>query len=318
MLTNAKRTEMLYSLLSYMLPNDRAEEFGFSTDPNQRIILAYTNQTPRPETKTVMYFSFKDEPYKQAISDPHHYNKNNEEVLEHMRQITLTVDVYSKVVPIGTANDVVHWLNSALISEMYEDWQRATGWSAVIENIEPIIDLSYLLESNVWNNRCQLVIKLNYRDSTVMAKTYFTRVPLDLEDLPNSINYQVILMGLQRNGGDIADQSIYVGTGIYITRADDSNAMGYEININIETDSSLEGWTARFQLEDLAWDFDDITSKHLPLIITAEQSKLLPVGTSYGAMVLYDENGLRKTVMRNIPVYIYPQLVSQREGEEHE
>lgn len=318
MLTNAKRVEMCYSLLSAMLPEDVATHFGFDANPEKRIFLSYTNQTPRPDSKTVMYFSMKDEAYKQARSDPHHYNKNNEEVLEHMRQITLTVDVYSKVVPIGTANDVVHWLNSALISDMYEDWQRETGWSAVIENIELMPDLSYLLESNVWNNRCQLVIKLNYRDSTVMSKMYFTRVPLDLEDLPNSINYQVILMGLHRNGGDIADQSIYVGTGIYITRADDSNAMGYEININIETDLSLEGWTARFQLEDLAWDFDDITSKHLPLIITAEQSKLLPVGTSYGAMVLYDENGLRKTVMRNIPVYIYPQLVSQREGEGNE
>ena len=29
--------------------------------------------------------------------------------------------------------------------------------------------------------------------------------------------------------------------------------------------------------------------------------------------VLYDENGLRKTVMRNVPVYIYPQLVSKRD-----
>lgn len=316
MLTNAQRVEMCYSLLSAMLPEERAIEFGFDVKPEKRIFLAYTNQTPRPDSKTVMYFSIKDEPYKQARSDPHHYNKNNEEVLEHMRQITLTVDVYSKVVPIGAANDVVHWLNSALISEMYEDWQRQTGWSAVIENIELMPDLSYLLESNVWNNRCQLVIKLNYRDITAMSKVSFTRVPLDLEDVRNSVNYQVILMGLQTNEGDISDQSLYVGTGIYITRADDSNAMGYEINIDIETSLSLEGWTARFQLEDLAWDFDDITSKHLPLIITAEQSRMLPAGTSYGAMVLYDENGLRKTVMRNIPVYIYPQLVSTRpEGE---
>ena len=299
-----------------MLPDERATEFGFSTNPNERIILAYTNQTPRPQTKTVMYFSFKDEPYKQARSDPHHYTKTNIEVMEHMRQITLTVDVYSKVVPIGMANDVVQWLNTALISDMYAEWQHNTGWSAVIENIELMPDLTYLLEGNVWNNRAQLVVKLNYRDTTSMIQTPMTRVPLDLEDLRNSINYQVILMGLQRNGGDIADQSIYVGTGIYITRADDSNAMGYSINIRIETELSLEGWTARFQLEDLAWDFDDITSKNLPLIISAEQSKLLPVGTSYGAMVLYDENGLRKTVMRNIPVYIYPQLVSERkEGE---
>jgi len=312
MLTNAKRVEMCYSLLSTMLPDSIAAGFGFSANPNERIYLGYTNQIPRPGIKTCMYFTIKDEAYKQARSDPHHYTRNNIEVLEHMRQIRLTVDVYSKEVPIGTANDVVRWLNSALISDMFSDWRRETGWPSVIERIDIMPDLSYLLEGQVWNNRAQLVIYLNYRDVTEMAPLPMTRVPLDLEDLRNSINYQVILMQVQTNEGDISDQSVYVGTGIFVTRADDSNAMGYSITIDIETSLSLEGWSARFQLEDLAWDFDDITSKHLPLIITAEQSKILPVGTSYGAMVLYDENGLRKTVMRNIPVYIYPQLVSER------
>ena len=193
MLTNAKRTEMLYSLLSTMLPEERAAEFGFSANPNERIILAYTNQTPRPETKTVMYFSFKDEPYKQARSDPHHYTNSNVEVMEQMRQITLTIDIYSKCVPIGMANDVAQWLNTALISDMYEEWQHATGWGAVIENIESVLDLTYLLEGNVWNNRAQLVIKLNYRDTTQMAKIYMTRKPIDLPDTPNSVNAKTVL-----------------------------------------------------------------------------------------------------------------------------
>lgn len=193
MLTNENRTKMLYTLLSYMLPEDVAVQFGFSADPNQRIILAYTNQTPRPETKTVMYFSFKDEPYKQAISDPYHYTTNDIQVLEHMRQITLTIDIYSKVVPIGTANDVAHWLNSALISDMYQDWQQINKYPIVIENIEPILDLSYLLEGNVWNNRAQLVVKLNYRDTTKMAKVYFTRVPESIEDTPNSVDAKTVL-----------------------------------------------------------------------------------------------------------------------------
>lgn len=309
MLSNAKRVQMCYSLLASMLPDQFAIDCGFSVKPEERIFLAHTNQIPRPENDTVMYFSIKDEAYKQARSDPYHYNRQNMEVLEHMRQIILTVDVYSKTVPIGCANDVVRWLNSALISEMYEEWQHQTGWSVAIENIEVMPDLSYLLEGQVWNNRAQLVIKLNYRDITEMAQVYMTRKPLDLEDLRNSINHQTILMEVRSNAGDISDHSNYVGTGIFVTRADDSNAMGYQIEIEIDTSLSLEGWTARFQLEDLMWDFDDITSKNLSLIISAAQSKQLPVGTSYGAMVLYDEHGLRKTVMRNIPVYIYPQVV---------
>ena len=188
MLTNAKRIEMCYSLLSAMLPNAKALEFGFDEDSDKRIILAYTNQTPRPDAKTVMYFTIKDEAYKQARSDPHHYTRDNIEVLEHMRQITLTLDVYSKVVPMGMSNDVVQWLNSALISDMYYEWQIATGWSAVIENIEIMPDLNYLLEGQTWNNRAQLVVKLNYRDTTQMGLVPFTRVPSSLEDTPNSVD----------------------------------------------------------------------------------------------------------------------------------
>lgn len=193
MLTNAKRTEMLYSLLSTMLPDECAAEFGFSTNANERIILAHTNQTPRPETKTVMYFSFKDEPYKQARSDPHHYTNANVEIMEQMRQITLTIDVYSKVAPIGMANDVTRWLNTALISDMYQEWQYKTGWGAVIERIDLMPDLTYLLEGNVWNNRAQLIVKLNYRDTTQMGRVPMTRVPNSLEDTPNSVDAKTVL-----------------------------------------------------------------------------------------------------------------------------
>lgn len=188
MLTNAKRIEMCYSLLSAMLPNDKALEFGFDENLDKRIILSYTNQTPRPDTKTVMYFTIKDTAYKQARSDPHHYTSANVEVMEHMRQITLTIDIFSKVVPMGMSNDVAQWLNTALISDMYYEWQLATGWSAVIENIEIMPDLSYLLEGQTWNNRAQMVVKLNYRDTTQMAKVFMTRVPSSLEDTPNSVD----------------------------------------------------------------------------------------------------------------------------------
>ena len=60
-----------------------------------------------------------------------------------------------------------------------------------------------------------------------------TRRPLDLEDLRNSVNHQAILMTVRTDEGDISDQSEYIGTGIFVTRADDSNAMGYEIEIEI-------------------------------------------------------------------------------------
>lgn len=213
MLSNAKRVEMCHSLLSAMLPDSVALNFGFPEDADERIWLAYTNQTPRPESDTVMYMTIRDEPYKQARSDPHHYTHENVEVLEHMRQIRLTVDVYSKVVPVGTANDVVRWLNNALVSDMYEEWQRATGWSAVIERIDLMPDLSYLVEGQVWNERAQLIIYLNYRDITQLADVPMTRVPLDINDVKTSVDYEIHLI----DNGDYP-MSYYRYWGVWPTK----------------------------------------------------------------------------------------------------
>ena len=199
MLSNAKRIELCYSLLSEMLPDAVAQNFGFPENPEHRIWLANTNQTPRPESDTVMFFSVKDEPYKQAISDPHHYTQHNIEVIEQMRQIRLTVDVYSKVVPMGTANDTVRWLNSALVSDAFEEWKNKIGWGVGIERIDIMPDLSYLVEGQVWNERAQLIIYLNYRDSIKMFEpTPMTRVPLDIDDVKASVDYEIHLID---NGG---------------------------------------------------------------------------------------------------------------------
>lgn len=193
MLSNQKRVEMCYTLLSYMLPDSVAATYEFPSDPDKRIWLSNGNQVPRPEDKTVLYFSIKDEAYKQARSDPHHYTEGNVEVLEQMRQIRLTVDCYSKVVPIGAANDVVRWLNSALISDQFEEWRLSGKWPAVIERIDIMPDLTVLLESNVWNQRAQLVIYLNYRDVVSLQKIPMTRQPKTLEDTPNSVAAQTVL-----------------------------------------------------------------------------------------------------------------------------
>ena len=78
-----------------------------------------------------------------------------------MRQIRLVIDVYSKIVPTGTANDVVRWLNNALISDMFYEWQLSTKWPAVVQRIELMPDLSHLVEGQVWNERAQLIVYLN-------------------------------------------------------------------------------------------------------------------------------------------------------------
>ena len=184
---------MCYTLLSEMLPDSVAATYEFHADPQKRIWLANSNQSPRPEDKTVLFFSIKDEAYKQGFSDPHHYTSTNAEVLAQMRQIRLTVDCYSKVVPIGAANDVIRWLNTALISDQFYEWRLRGKWPAVIERIEIMPDLTVLLESNVWNQRAQMVVYLNYRDVVEIPSTPMTRVPTSLEDTTNSVDARTVL-----------------------------------------------------------------------------------------------------------------------------
>lgn len=304
---------MCYSLIQAMLPNSFATANGFSQNVNERILYSYTDQLPRGDYQTMIFFDIEDKPYGQSYSDPYKYNNSNVQIMQQMRQITLTIDCMSKVKPRGTARDILRQINSQLMSENFESWRRdlSNVWCA-IQRIDMSPDLTPTLEDTVWNERQQMKVTINYRDTTDIAQIYMTRIPLDLEDLRNSINYQIIMMTLKADEGDIDDHTNYVGTGIYVTRGDDSNAFGFDIQIEIDTSLPMEGWTGRFQLEDMYWDFPDVTDKVLSLTITAEQSKKLPVGTSYGAMTLYDEEGKVKTVMRNIPVYIYPQLVSSR------
>lgn len=97
---------------------------------------------------------------------------------------------------------------------------------------------------------------------------------------------------------------------IVITQGDDSNAIGGSIILELDTDIDLQGWTARFQIGDLIWDFSDITSKTLELTITRAQSAQLPVGDNWGALKIYDASGLAKTVIRNIKVMVRAEVVS--------
>lgn len=102
--------------------------------------------------------------------------------------------------------------------------------------------------------------------------------------------------------------------GIIIRQGDDTNSLGNSIVFNLTTDLDLTGFTAVFQVESLRFEWEDITSKELSMYFTAEQTQTLPVGTSYGALKIYDSQGLANTVISNIPVRVLP-LVVANEGE---
>jgi len=194
MLANKDRIMVCNFLIEQFLPPDFAAANGFSTDTNEWIFLAGTAQQPRPESQTVIYFSATDQSYKgMSRSDPKSYDNNNNEILDQMRQIELTIDCYSKVTPIGTANDVIRMLNAGFISEQYEDVMRNNDWGFALEQIELSPPLSPLLQGQVWNERSQMIARLNYRDSVQLAQVFMTRKPISIWDLPNSVALQTVV-----------------------------------------------------------------------------------------------------------------------------
>lgn len=105
-------------------------------------------------------------------------------------------------------------------------------------------------------------------------------------------------------------------SSVQITAGDDSNALGNAITIKLTTDVDLAGYSMIFELCGHVWNFTDITSGEIPLVITREQSAQFPTGMQYGAIKIFDANGLCKTVLTGIPFQIKPMVVSNpAEGE---
>lgn len=97
---------------------------------------------------------------------------------------------------------------------------------------------------------------------------------------------------------------------IIITVGDDSNALSQDIFINFDTNIDLTGFYAIFELQGLQWRFNDITSKKCELIISREQSSQLKAGCHKAALKVYDNKGLARTVLRDIPVLINSLVVA--------
>lgn len=99
-------------------------------------------------------------------------------------------------------------------------------------------------------------------------------------------------------------------SGITIVQGDDTNALGNSIVFTLETDLDLIGYSAIFQVEDLQYKWDDITSKELFLIFNREETATLEEGTYMGALKIFDDSNLAVTVIRNIPVNVLPLVVN--------
>ncbi|MBO5906084.1 MAG: hypothetical protein J6Q84_06675 [Kiritimatiellae bacterium] len=96
---------------------------------------------------------------------------------------------------------------------------------------------------------------------------------------------------------------------IKLTQGDDLNAFGQEYNFVLSTEADLTGWKAVFELDGYQQVWSDITSKKLSLEIPAKFSKCIKAGRQFGALKIYDQNGLCKTVKKDIEFIIEPEVV---------
>ena len=198
MITKQTLLDAFGEFMEMVFPDPIAVNFGFSEDPESRFFAASQNQNPREDVPTALVFSVKDEPWKSRRQVVHHYDNQKREVVEEMKQVCFTVDVYSKLEPPGNAMDVLNYLSKAIQSNIIYDWYDNYDW-ITLERYESMPDLSVLLQGQTWTERQELKIYFNYREKTVMDRTYMTRIPTSIEDVPNSVEVKLDVKSIKIN-----------------------------------------------------------------------------------------------------------------------
>lgn len=81
------------------------------------------------------------------------------------------------------------------------------------------------------------------------------------------------------------------------------------LTFTIDTDLDLTGWTAKFTLGWFTKEISDITTKSFEIILTAEDTKQLMLGSQYGSIILTDANGNIKTLTNRIPFEVTNEVI---------
>ena len=98
---------------------------------------------------------------------------------------------------------------------------------------------------------------------------------------------------------------IYIHRGDCVVFADITDFLTFMIDSQLD----LTNWKAEFQLCSIIKKYDDISSKVIKIILSAEETSLLKCGTWNGALVLIDANGHRKTITNTIPFEVTNEVV---------
>ena len=176
-------------LINDMFPEQVARYFGFSDNPKERFWASSQNQNPRDNVQTMIYFSCKNSSWKTDMAVVTKYSSQDVQYTDEMRQVILDIDICSKIMPPGTAQDIAHYISNKLQSDYLEDWQNQNPeYLFAFESLK-VLDLSALLQTQTWTERQRCSIKFNFRDNVVLSKVQMTKIPESVETVHDSVDF---------------------------------------------------------------------------------------------------------------------------------
>lgn len=191
MITRDDLIKYFGSLIEDIFSEGVAEYFEFSDDKKERYWYGNLNQNPRDAVKTMIYYSVRNNAWKSERAVITGYLQDNRQYTDEMRQVILSIDVVSKVNPIGTAQDVVHYIVSKLQSDYLEEWQRKNPDKIFALEGFNTYDLTALLQTETWCERQRIDIRFNFRDNIVFDEVSMTRIPESMDTLHDSVDFKI-------------------------------------------------------------------------------------------------------------------------------
>ena len=166
-----------------------AEEYNFSSNPTERVIVERQNIAPMPDVKTIITLridNYNNWRVQRYGSNHISYDALGNEIISELRTFDVYVNVMSK--GLGDAFDATRFIIANLQNNRYNDFVAQKGRLLGIENVSSVKNLSDL-ENGVWTERIHTEIRMNYKDETIIPTgTIFVKTPDSLSDLSKSVN----------------------------------------------------------------------------------------------------------------------------------
>lgn len=193
-MTNYKDIEKYLSKMFVALLGAQAADFNYSEDDSERALVERQNGAALPNTATILTFRIDDYDNWRAQRYGHgtvRYNAQGHEVISELRTFKCVVNIMSK--KLGDAFDSARFILANLQNNRYNEFVSNNGRLLGIEQISMIKNLSDL-ENGTWTERVGFEIQMNFIETLVINDNVaFIRKPTDLEDLPNSVDFETEL-----------------------------------------------------------------------------------------------------------------------------